>query len=185
MSDGPQSAPEAIRFRFSPDKAMAALHWMVSQRPGVDLHTALKSCYFADRQHLNRHRRPIFGATYRAMRFGPVPLEVYEMAKGEPLWLAELNRERFPWGLRGFQLVLIDNAAPDLDALSPSDLQSLEEGFHRSASLTFDERTAATHGRDWQRAKLGTMAYEDMLEEGPERAALIEYLREKAPYIRL
>lgn len=175
----------AIRFKFAAEKAYAAIHWMVTQRPGLDLHAGLKSCYFADKTHLNERRRPIFGATYRAMKFGPVPLEIYEMMKGEALWKAELGREQFPWELAGFHLRLIANSAPNLDALSESDLEHLKRGLDTSTSMDFTERTEATHGVDWQRANLGLMHYEDMLNDGPQKEAIISYLEANAKFMRL
>ncbi|MGU3494619.1 type II toxin-antitoxin system antitoxin SocA domain-containing protein [Xanthobacteraceae bacterium A53D] len=174
-----------IRFKFAPDKARAALHWMAHKRPGIDLHAALKTCYFADKSHLNAHGRPIFGATYRAMKFGPVPLEIYEMAKGEPMWLAELGADMFPWQLNGFKLHLHCNEDVDTSSLSDSDIEHLEAAFKTSISLTFNERTAATHGHDWQKAQLGLMAYEDMLEDRPDKAGIVDYLEENARFIRL
>src|ERR1700684_2199264 len=101
-----------IRFKFSPIKGRAAIHWMVQQQPGVDLHAVLKACYFADKKHLNENRRPIFGATYRAMKWGPVPIEIYDMTKGEAYWLAELNATRYPWNLDGYHLYLPENDDP-------------------------------------------------------------------------
>src|SRR5277367_1947984 len=98
---------EMIRFRFAAEKALAALHGMVGKTSGLDLQAALKACYFADKAHLNRHGRPVFGATYKAMRYGPTAIEIYEMAKGEPIWLAELGLERFPWALDGHRLRLV------------------------------------------------------------------------------
>jgi len=174
-----------IRFRFSPSKVWAALLWMIEQQPGVDLHTILKACYFADRQHLNAYHRPVFGATYRAMRFGPVPLEIYEMAKGEALWLAELGADSYPWRLEGYHLKRLTNEAPEMDVLSESDREALCAGFTRSCTMTFDERTAATHGPDWQSANLGFMRYEDMLDESPEKAERVAYLRATAHRMRL
>ena len=174
-----------IRFRFSPEKALAALHWMVREQQPLDLHAGMKGCYFADREHLNKYNRPVFGATYRAMKFGPVPLEIYEMAKGEALWLAEVEREGFPWELHGYRLSLTDNRAPDMSALSDTDMAALESGFAKSTSLGFNARTAATHGRDWQRANLGIMSYEDMIDDTPEKPAIIKYLEENARFMRL
>lgn len=174
-----------IRFKFAPEKARAALHWMVSGRPNIDLHAALKACYFADKKHLNEHYRPIFGATYRAMKFGPVPLEIYEMAKSEPLWLAELGDEAMPWRLDGYRLRLLGNDEPDLSPLSETDMECLREALDTSLRMNFSERTAATHGPDWQAAELGLMAYEDMLEEGDNKAAIVEYLRENSRFMRL
>lgn len=164
---------------------MSAIHWMVSQKSCLDLHTMLKGCYFADKEHLNRENQPIFGATYRAMRFGPVPLEIYEMAKGEALWLAETGRTAFPWRLDGFSLVAIANDDPDMTHLSESDVDALQLGFKKSSSMTFSERTAATHGPDWQAARLGIMLYEDMLDETPDKQERIAYLEAGAPFMRL
>lgn len=175
----------SIRFKFAANKAYAAIHWMVAQNHDLDLHAALKSCYFADKTHLNERRRPIFGATYRAMKFGPVPLEIYEMMKGEALWKAELGAEQFPWELSGYKLRCVANSVPDLDVLSDTDVEHLERGVKTSTSMNFNERTDATHGADWQKASLGIMKYEDMLEDGPNKEAIISYLEANSQYMRL
>lgn len=174
-----------IRFKFSAHKAFAAIHWMVMQERNLDLHGALKACYFADKAHLNERGRPIFGATYRAMKFGPVPLEIYEMMKGEALWKAELGVEKFPWELNGYRLRCIGNSDPDLDVFSDIEIGHLERGLSESLSMSFTERTEATHGPDWQRAELGLMRYEDMLEDGPRKQDIISHLEANAKYMRL
>ena len=172
-----------IRFRFAAVKAWQAIRWMLAQaKPGrLDLHTILKACYFADVEHLNRHGRPVFGATYRAMRFGPVPLEIYEMLKCEPIWLSELAERAYPWALvHGYdvQEVAGDNLPVSCDDLSASDMQALDRAFQRARGMSFSQRTAATHGPDWQKAVLGMMQYEDMLAPDlPGRDALIAELR--------
>lgn len=174
-----------VRYKFAPQKARAAIHWMLQQRPNIDLHTLLKAVYFADKAHLNKFGRPIFGASYRAMKFGPVPVEVYEMAKSEPLWLAELGVDQFPWQLHGYRLALTRNDNPDLSVLSETDMDELAPGLEKSASLTFSARTDATHGPDWQLAQLGWMRYEDMLDDTPDKNHKIAYLRETARTLRL
>jgi hypothetical protein len=175
-----------IRFRFAPDKAFAALHWMVSEYPGIDLHAALKACYFADKDHLNEYQRPIFGATYRAMKFGPVPLEIYEMIKGEALWLAELGVDRLPWQVVGYRLARTDNVGlVDKSVLSDSEQETFASALERSVNMDFDARTAATHGSDWQNAELGIMQYEDMILETPHKPDIIEYLKENARFMKL
>lgn len=174
-----------IRFRFAPQKALAAVLWMLRQRDRLDLHTIAKAAYFADKAHLNEHGRPIFGARYRAMKYGPVPMEIYEMLKQEPIYLPELGRDDYPWKLRGHYVERTTDDASAEDYLSPSDLRCLEDGFNRSASMTFDERTAATHGPDWQNARMGRMDYADMLDETPDKAARVNELRRLAPHLEL
>jgi hypothetical protein len=158
---------------------------MLEQRPALDLHTILKTCYFADKAHLNGHGRPIFGASYHAMKFGPVPIEIYAMTKGEPLYLPELGASAYPWTLEGYQLRRISNESPDLSELSESDLDALKAAFKKCVNMTFNERTATTHGPDWQAADLGWMHYEDMIEESPTKEETIAILRETGRFLKL
>lgn len=162
---------------------------MVCERPDIDLHSMMKTCYFADKAHLKKYGRPVFGATYRAMRFGPVPLEIYEMAKGENYWLAELGMDSFPWELHGFRLRLAqpgnNSCQPDLGTLSESDQEELLAALAYVSTLSFDARTRATHGPDWQKAELGFMRYEDMLDDAPDKDEIIENLRSNALQLRL
>jgi hypothetical protein len=160
---------------------------MVQNSPGIDLHAMLKACYFADKKHLNEFDRPVFGATYRAMRFGPVPLEIYEMAKGDPMWLSEMGASRYPWEIReGHRLALSGNEAPDLSVLSTTDIEALTYGLKTSLDMTFNARTAATHGPDWQAADMGVMRYEDMFDANTkDRNEKIAYLRETGRHLRL
>jgi uncharacterized phage-associated protein len=174
-----------IVFKFAPAKALSAILWMLEQHSPLDLHTILKTCYFADKAHLNEHGRPVFGATYRAMRFGPVPLEIYEMTKSEPLWLAELELDDYPWRLDGHSLSRTKNESADMSNLSKSDMRALRTAFEQSRSMTFNERTAATHGPDWQAAQLEIMQYEDMLEDSPSKDETVAYLRETGRFIKL
>jgi hypothetical protein len=174
-----------IRFRFAPRKVLAAVLWMLRQQDGLDLHTIAKAAYFADKAHLNQYGRPIFGATYRAMKFGPVPLEIYEMLKQEPIYLPELDREAYPWTLRGYRMFRATDEDCAEGHMSPSDMRCLRDGFEQSVAMTFDERTAATHGADWQRAALGVMDYADMLDETPDKAERVEELRIVAPRLAL
>lgn len=75
------------------------------------------------------------------MRFGPVPLEIFEMAKGEAIWLAELSMDRYPWELEGYRLRAVSNAAPNMNVLSETHFEELEEAFNLSKNMTFDQRT--------------------------------------------
>ena len=52
--------------------ALAAVLYVAHRLPHSTLHTLSKVLYFADRKHLERYGRFIFGDTYIAMKFGPV-----------------------------------------------------------------------------------------------------------------
>ena len=172
-------------YRFSTEKAFSAIHWMVSRGVEVDLHAALKACYFADKSHLNEHMQPIFGATYRAMKYGPVPVEIYEMMRGEGLWLWEVKQQVTPWRMNGYRLQAVANDEPDMACFAQSEMEHLERGFATSTGMNFTARTAATHGRDWQAANGGFIRYEDMIDDGPNRDGLAKYIQETAKHTRL
>lgn len=178
-----------IRFKFAPDKALAAIHHLVCEQPNIDLHTLLKTCYIADKSHLREFTRPIFGAEYKAMRFGPVPLEIYEMAKGESYWLAEVGRSQFPWQLDGYTLVKRDQTKnddqPDMGSLSQTDIEHLTKAHEFCRKLSFGARTEATHQDDWHNARLGRMRYEDMMVGVEDYPQKVEYLQEMAHKMRL
>lgn len=169
--------PDAIRFRFAADKALAILHWVALRHPAIGIKAVLAACYLAEKDHLNRFGRPIFGASYRAMTSGPVPVEIYQMLKGEPYWLAETARERFPWEISGTDLFPVVSDEPSLDCLSKSDLDAVAAAIDKAMRLRLDRRTAETHGPDWQTARLGWIAYEDMFDETPDKAERIDDIR--------
>jgi len=173
------------RYRFSTEKAFSAIHWMTQQGRDLDIHAALKSCYFADKSHINEHFQPIFGATYKAMKYGPVPLEIYEMMKGDGLWLWEVGKQTTPWELDGYNLRPLANDAPNLEVFAESELEHLKGGFNRSVSMNFTSRTAATHGPDWQAADGGVMHYEHMIEPGDRRDDIVRWIKETASHVRL
>ena len=114
-------------------------------------------------------------------------MEIYELAKGDPLWLAELGMDRLPWRLDGFRLVRSDNSVAEVDrsALSETDQTLFSSALARSVKMNFNERTAATHGRDWQAAELGWMRYEDMIDDTANKAETLDYLYENARFMRL
>lgn len=119
------------------------------------------------------------------MKYGPVPLEIYEIMKGEGLWLWEVGGRSTPWVLEGKTLRRIANDEPDMSLFAESEMDHLQAGFKRSVAMNFTSRTAATHGPDWQAANGGTMRYEDMIEDTPSRDAIIRTIRETAPHARL
>ncbi len=181
-----------IQFRFNPLKALQAVEWMLENAgKEVDFHTILKAAYFADKQMLNEHGRPVFGANYRAMNYGPVPLEIYEMLKCEPYWLTELARDEYPWERTGYRVKLNPgwNEPRIYSEIAPVEMDILRDAFAQCRAMTFDQRTRETHGMDWvegTRRDGQRMAYEDMIRPDlPGRAELIEDLEAMGPRLVL
>lgn len=181
-----------IQFRFNPTKAFQAINWMLAtSNQALDFHTILKAVYFADKAMLNYHGRPIFGATYRAMNYGPVPLEIYEMLKCEPYWLSELGLDDYPWMRKGYKVELCTrrNSLSQPDDLASVEMDILVDALNHSRGMSFDQRTRETHGVDWvegTRRPDARMAYADMIaKDRPGRAELIEDLEAMGPRLVL
>lgn len=170
---------DAIRFCFNAQKTLEAICFMLRSAGGsLSVREILLACYFADKAMLHRLGRPIFGSRYHAMPFGPMAIDVHDLLKGEPVHLAECGLPRTFWVLRGPDAVLEDKMPEKTDRLSLADIAAVEEGIRQMRRVR-GGRDASTHGADWQKANLGPMAYEDMIEEGPDKNAKIERLREE------
>jgi uncharacterized phage-associated protein len=62
-----------IRFNFNFPKFVSALAYLANRLTDLDILKAVKIFYFADKEHLLEHGRPILGDTYVRWNYGPVP----------------------------------------------------------------------------------------------------------------
>ena len=88
-----------ITFAINTRKAVEALVWIIQRgKGGMDLYTAMKIVFAADKYHLNTYGCPIAGDRYVAMNYGTVPYWTYNAAKNpkEDIWLPPL-RTRAPF----------------------------------------------------------------------------------------
>ncbi|MEP7246474.1 MAG: Panacea domain-containing protein [Gammaproteobacteria bacterium] len=68
----------ATPWNFDPDKAVEAILF-TSTTAGTTLYETLKLLYLADKLHLERYGRLIFGDHYVAMEHGPVGSDAYDV----------------------------------------------------------------------------------------------------------
>ena len=175
-----------LRFQFNEKKGVEALTYVASKWPGLTAFFAAKVLFFAEKKHLNRYSRPIVGDTFIAMPNGPVPSTLYDFIKGRldqsgdpDAVMAALLIERDPYPRLAAQ------RDPDLDALSLSDLECLDEAIAFCRSHSFGALSTLTHQeRAWIDAPVnGPMDYEDMIDgNDDERASIVEEAREFAAY---
>jgi uncharacterized phage-associated protein len=176
----------ALRFQFDEKKGVEALTYIANQWPGVTPFFASKVLFFAEKWHLNRYGRPIVADTFMAMPNGPVPSTIYDFIKGnftnsgdpEAFFAAiQIDREAYP-RLRA-------KRTADEEALSPSDIECLNEAIQFCRQSTFGSLSSLTHReRSWREADInGPMSYEAMVDDDhPHRSELIEELEEFAAY---
>lgn len=176
----------ALRFQFDEKKGVEALTYIASKWPGLTAFFAAKVLFFAEKYHLNRYARPIVADTFIAMPAGPVPSTLYDFIKGrlesagDPDAIqAALSIERNP-----YPRVSAKRPA-DLNALSPSDLECLDEALAFCKARGFGTLSNLTHQeKAWQEAaQNGPMDYAAMIDDdNPARDTVLEDAREFAAY---
>ncbi len=143
-----------ISFTFNKDKAVAAILYISTelQKIGAEtgLHSIFKILYFAEKKHLAKYARPITGDIYVAMEYGPVPSASYNMLQGVrddiPFFYNDI-KEKFQ--VKGWNVIPLCN--PELDEMSDSDIDFLNDSIKENQNLSFGERTDKSHGSAWSK----------------------------------
>lgn len=139
-----------IDFTYNQDKAFSAILYICQTLKkndiSTDLHKVFKILYFAERKHLSRYAMPITGDSFCAMDNGPVPSRLYDVLKrvrDNPPVLSETPKQFFK--IVNWQDIE-PLKRPDLDELSESNIEALDESIQENQSLSFLELTNKSHG---------------------------------------
>ena len=169
-------------FEFDRETAISALLYIAQRVKEPSYHPVVKVMYFADLCHLERYGRMIFGGDYRAYEYGPVPHQVYGMlmaAERKPNKIS--NEAPFQITRHGNRKMINALADPDLDRLSESELECLDEAIANWGNEDFGVRTQASHGPVWQKAwdtkRNSPMPLEDIVMTLDGGAQLLEHLQ--------
>ncbi len=162
--------------RFSEQKALAAILYLANKAGKIDLYALLKTLYYAEKYHFQQWGRTITGDTYHRLPFGPVPSKMYDMLKsvrGDGLWSTDLA-DCLEFVDRA---TIIPKAKPDMDRLSQTDIEKLDESFMERSRKNFDQLCEEAHEDPaFRRSQTGKMTEDDFAEEDP---VLLEHLKEK------
>lgn len=152
------------------ETAFSAVLYVLKQLGTCDKHKLFKILYFADMKHLVGYGRPIIETdSYVKMQYGPVPARVYsDIEHGDADDKISVN---------GYNLTPI--ADPDMDYLSRSEIECLDESIKENKDLTFDQLKDKSHGFAWTKAQLGdAISINNMALEGGADESVIFYIRE-------
>jgi uncharacterized phage-associated protein len=143
-----------------------------------DMYAALKVVYFADKMHLQRHGRFIYDETYTAMRHGPVPSAGYDIVKAtvpDYSRCPDLAEARGHFRNAGNRIAPCRDA--DLDCLSETDRECLDEAIATYGSLSFGRLRELSHDAAYE----ATDENDDMTDEHiarflPNAESVLDYL---------
>ena len=171
--------------QFDPPKAIQTILYIASKLgPDADLYKVLKTAYFADKRHLERYGRFIFGDMYRRIEYGPVPRRVFAMIghlrRGEA-WAPGRPEAEGAFRLEGTKKrpILLPLREPDLDWFSQTDRECLDEAIEECRPLDFNQLKDKGHDDDACRQTPlgGDMTIESIASTLPNSDALLRYLR--------
>jgi len=185
MASNVSVTPVTVRgpFAFDASKAIQAILYVANRlRQPANMYWVLKSLYFADKHHLHRYGRFIFGDRYVAMSHGPVPSGAYDLCKiargGSPL--LECPEVRSAFSVSGNHVVPFVDANPDV--FSESDLECLDEGVRECRDLSFGELKSKSHDEACQSSdENDEMTIENIAALAPDKDTLLEYLKDPHP----
>ena len=140
-------------FDFDPKVAVETILYIAQKANSPTLHKISKLLYFADRLHLQRYGRFICGDSYVAMQHGPVPSRTYDMLKSVRDGFQYIS---FPEVAGAFrvegQYSVIPLRQPDLEWLSDSDIECLDESIRKYDNCGFKQLTDISHDAAWKSA---------------------------------
>lgn len=141
--------------RFDPESALELVLYVSNRLRHPTLHSVSKVLYFADREHLSRYGSLLSGDNYVAMRHGPVPSAIYNLLKAaagrqEPLIPAQFY-ELVNQSLKvENQRRVLPLREANLDLLSASQLECLDESIKANGRLSFQRLAAKSHDAAWK-----------------------------------
>jgi len=142
-----------IRFRFDPEKMVAALTYLAERVSDLDAMKSVKLLFFADKAHLLAYGRPIIGDAYYGLEHGPVPTATYSLIKQVLSSAVEKEAEQIARLIDEY--LFVDRQAqypqfkakkqPDMDLLSSSDVDALNATLEKYGNKTAIELSELAH----------------------------------------
>ncbi|MBS3770790.1 MAG: Panacea domain-containing protein [Bacteroidales bacterium] len=148
----------------------------------ADFHKIFKILYFADKKHLANFGRFISGDKYIAMKDGPVPSIAYDILKAlrEEGFLSNFKKEMESYFELMSDYKVKAKREPDLDELSQSEIDCINESIEKNAELKFSRLKNKSHDSAWKKViRDCEMNIKDIAEAEGANKYMIEYINEK------
>ena len=151
-----------------------------------DVYYIVKTAFYAQKKHIVKWGIPMFRDDIVALPFGPVPSLVYDI-----LQVSRGQREAYKYcDDRALDIISMSidfkneyysaNQSPDMDCLSQSNVECLDEAIAEVSHMNFGEIMSKTHGAEWARAYRNAsnhkMDYVNIAKEGGASEEILDYL---------
>ena len=133
--------------------------FILGKTGGVDFYHAFKILYFAEMKHLAKWGSGIVPDEFCALKYGPVPTQLYDAVKelNHPrMILSEELSEVIQFAGEDAPNVLLPKREANLKYLSKSEIEALEQSIEENESLTFGQLMRKSHDEAWEEANRRT-----------------------------
>lgn len=163
-------------FTFNYDKAIQSLLYVTKEVH--NLYNIVKVFYFADKLHLSRYGRFIFGDKYIAMPKGPVPSNIYDILKfirGEQNAFKDEELKKMITYKSDKEIKA--NIEANVDFLSETDIECLNESIKKYGDQHHSSLFRKSHDEAYKTTPLnGTIKLEKIVETLDNSKEVKEYL---------
>lgn len=176
-----------MNFAFKPEKAQQVILYVSSKitRPS-NKYWVLKAIYFADKDHLHKYGRFVYGDQHMAMKHGPVPQKAYSMIENEKISEAVGRASTMPKKLFSVKddNTVVPLVAADLSVFSKSDLECLDRAIEAVSNLSFGQLKKLSHDDAYESTGGDdVMSIESIAQMAPQhREELLDYLKDPFPH---
>lgn len=133
--------------------------FILGKTGGVDFYHAFKILYFAEMKHLAKWGSGIVPDEFCALKYGPVPTQLYDAVKelNHPrMILSEELSEVIQFAGEDAPNVLLPKREANLKYISKSGIEALEQSIEENESLTFGQLMRKSHDEAWEEANRRT-----------------------------
>lgn len=133
--------------------------FILGKTGGVDFYHAFKILYFAEMKHLAKWGSGIVPDEFCALKYGPVPTQLYDAVKelNHPcMILSEELSEVIQFAGEDAPNVLLPKREANLKYISKSEIEALEQSIKENESLTFGQLMRKSHDEAWEEANRRT-----------------------------
>jgi len=166
---------------FNLDKSLQVVLYIANKLQRKDFHKIFKLIYFADREHLSKYGRPITGDTYIAMKDGPVPSkldDIFKAVRGDSFFSFNAAEYAQLFSVNDWYFIIPKTEA-NLDYLSQSDVEELNNSLDKYGSMSWDEIREKSHDFAWRATPSNRqISVDNILRETGEDEDYIKYVTE-------
>lgn len=140
---------------FDNKKLIETVLFILCKTGGVDFYHTFKILYFAEMKHLAKWGSRIVPDQFCALKYGPVPTNLYDAVKDmnhPKMVLSQQLSAAIHLAGEDAPNVLLPKREPDLNYLSNSEIDALTQSIDENKSLTFGQLMRKSHDEAWDEA---------------------------------